>query len=410
MKKTYLFFCIIQLLSLGNLQSQNFVPNPSFENYTTCPTSMAQINLATPWITPTSGSPDYFNTCGTSSFCVVPTNFFGNQVPRTGNAYAQLVTYPSAFPLREYVQTQLLSPLVAGQTYNVSFYISLQDKSYRVSNNIGIYISVSAPSSAGSGPLPLIPQINETNVINDIVNWTLISGTYTAIGGEEYITIGNFYDDISTTTAINPSGNGAYATFYLIEDVCVTPQGGMGCNTPLPVELLDFYGEGKEYYNQLHWITASEINNDYFTIEKSNDASNFYEIGIVLGAGNSNKMIKYQLADENLIESTNYYRLKQTDYNGDHSYSKIIAIKNKTENISVYPNPFNNKVNINIKDYDTENVTIEIYSVAGEMVMLKNFVGSENISINLNKLSLGTYHLKIYNDKFTHYKKIVKTN
>lgn len=410
MKKIHLFLYLLQVPILGSLQSQNLVPNPSFENYTTCPTSVAQINLASPWVTPTSGSPDYFNTCATSSFCDVPSNFFGIQTPRTGNAYAQVVIYPSSISLREYVQTKLFSPLVAGQTYDVSFYICLQDNSYRASNNIGIYISTTAPSIAGLGPLPVIPQINETTVINDIINWTLISGTYIATGGEEYITIGNFYDDVSSATAINPSGIGMYATFYLIEDVCITPQGGAGCNTPLPIELLDFYGENTESYNQLYWTTSTEINNDYFTIERSYDALFFESIGKIKGAGNSAVGLSYEFEDNNILNVINYYRLKQTDFNGKYSYSKVITIKNETKNINGYPNPFHNNLNINIYDYSNENITVEIYSITGEKIMFKNFKGSNNLTINLDHLSLGTYHLKIYNDSFTQYKKIVKTN
>lgn len=408
MKKIHLFFYLLQVVFIGGLQSQNLVPNPSFENYTTCPTSVAQINLALPWVTPSSGSPDYFNTCATNSFCDVPSNFFGTQAPRTGNAYAQVVIYPSSISLREYAQIKLLSPLMAGQTYDVSFYTSLQENSYRASNNIGIYISTTAPSIAGSGPLPVTPQINETAVINDVINWTLISGTYTAIGGEEYITIGNFYDDVSTTTAINPSGIGMYATFYLIEDVCVTPQGGTGCNTPLPIELLNFYGENKKYYNHLYWTTSTEINNDYFTLERSSDAFLFDSIGKIKGAGNSSVELFYAFEDDDIHNGINYYRLKQTDFNGKYSYSNTIALNSKFNGMGIYPNPFNNEFDISFYDALFFPINISVYNLTGQVIWSQVINNNTALKISLKNQPKGIYLVKIEDPQTVYFYKQLK--
>lgn len=408
MKKIRLFFYLLQVVFIGGLQSQNLVPNPSFENYTTCPTSVAQINLALPWVTPSSGSPDYFNSCATSTFCDVPSNFFGIQTPRTGNAYAQVVIYPSSISLREYAQIKLLSPLIAGQTYNISFYTSLQENSYRASNNIGIYISTPAPSIAGSGPLPVTPQINETAVINDVINWTLISGTYTAIGGEEYITIGNFYDDVSTTTAINPSGTAMYATFYLIEDVCVTPQGGTGCNAPLPIELLNFYGENKEYYNHLYWTTSTEINNDYFTLERSSDAFLFDSIGKIKGAGNSSVELFYEFEDDNILNGINYYRLKQTDFNGKYSYSNTIALNSKFNGVGIYPNPFNNEFEISFYDALFFPINISVYNLTGQVIWSQVINNNTALKVSLKNQPKGMYLVKIEDPQTVYFYKQLK--
>lgn len=405
LKIVFLLICL--RLTIEAL-AQNYVTNPSFENYSSCPSSVAQINRVLDWSTPTAGSPDYFNACATSTFCDVPNNFFGSQAARTGDAYAQVVIYPSSVPLREYLLNRLTTPLIAGQTYDVSFYTCLQDNSYVASNNIGIYISATAPSSASMGPLPLTPQINETVVINDAINWTLISGTYTASGGEEYITIGNFYDDASTTTAINPSGSGIYATFYLIEDVCVTPQGGTGCNSVLPIELLNFYGEHKGDYNQLYWTTSTEINNDFFTIEKSNDAQSFEPIGTVNGAGNSSAEISYKFEDKELFNTVNYYRLKQTDFNGEYSYSKLIVIKGKEQKINIFPNPVIDI--LSIENQGDEDFKIELYNGSGEKILDNNIKGSKAKKLNLKRFSAGIYHLKLHNESSIKYKKIIKTN
>ena len=391
--------CLIYIFIFSKTQSQNLVPNPSFENYSTCPNSTAQIHLVSSWVSPSNGSPDYFNSCATNTFCDVPSNFFGTQVPRTGNAYTQIVTYPSAIFLREYVQVKLLSPLVAGQTYDVSFYTCLQDNSYRASNNIGIYISNIAPTAATMGPLPVVPQINETNVINDIINWRLISGTYTALGGEEYITIGNFYGDVSTSTAINSSGSSIYATFYLVEDVCVTPQGGTGCSTVLPIQLLDFYGENNGQNNQLYWKTSMEINNDYFSIERSKDGQSFYPIGKVKGAGNNSVKISYHFIDDNILDGINYYRLKQTDFNGDHTYSKTIALSRKLSNANVYPNPFINEFSISFHENTLFPVVVSVYNIAGQEVWSQKINNNKEFKASLKSHPKGVYLVKVENQE-----------
>lgn len=410
MTKLIKITCLIYLLFANSLVfSQNLVPNPSFEDYTGCPGSYGQISLATPWITPTGGSPDYLNACATSIFVTVPINYRGIQAPRTGDAYAEAVFYPSiGVDFREYSQVKLISPLIAGQTYEVSFYVNLGDKSYRASNNIGAYISTVAPTSGGSINLPVTPQINETSIITDYTNWTLISGTYTAVGGEEYITIGNFFDDASTSTIIStsPDVNSMYATFYLIEDVCVTPQGGTGCVYVLPIVLNSFDISCNNDFPEIKWSTSAEINNDYFTIEKSVDALNWEIVAHIQGAGNSNQLINYSYIDES-YESNNqtfYYRLKQTDFDGNFEYFNVLPIKceGATSPI-IFPNPVTSTITISGKEINK----IEIIDVLGRIVkrVISNAV---NETINVSDLSNGTYVVKVYETNKISNQKIIK--
>ena len=101
------------------------------------------------------------------------------------------------------------------------------------------------------------------------------------------------------------------------------------CASPLPIELISFTGERiKCNENSIKWSTASEINNDYFEINRSSDAINFNKIGEVNGAGNSTQILSYFFIDLNPPASLNYYRLKQIDYNGNNEISSIISIDN----------------------------------------------------------------------------------
>lgn len=138
------------------------------------------------------------------------------------------------------------------------------------------------------------------------------------------------------TATITKTGGGVFLgteVFYLVMDGnaaadCQYTLSGVNLQV-LPIELISFKGKAYPNYNFITWVTATESNNDYFTIERSVDAVNWEIIGIVDGAGNSNQTLNYIYDDYNFTENVvNYYRLKQTDYDGNGKYSQIIYIKN----------------------------------------------------------------------------------
>src|SRR5262249_29794989 len=119
----------------------NLVLNPSFESFTSIPTGLGQVNLAISWTSPTNGSPDYFHSLATAASGVsVPTNTFGSESAHTGRAYVGLHARPINL-YREYVEGTLASPLIAGSTYQVSFYVSLSDGSRWAVDKLGVYLS-----------------------------------------------------------------------------------------------------------------------------------------------------------------------------------------------------------------------------------------------------------------------------
>lgn len=219
-------------------QSQvNLVPNPSFETYTACPnatSSVNQIENCSFWVNPTSYSPDYFNSCDTYTPAYysngVPLNLEGFQPARTGNAYAGIITqYGNGPNAREYIQSTLTQSLIAGTAYFVSFYVSVGDSSPYASNNIGVYFSNTPVSSTNNNNLPFSPQISNNSISNPITNkngWTQVSGIFNAIGGEKYITIGNFETDASTDTytfsSYTPQQIATNYSYHYIEDVTVS--------------------------------------------------------------------------------------------------------------------------------------------------------------------------------------------
>lgn len=211
-----------------NLIGQNLIPNPGFESYSNCPTTISELDLASPWVSPTAGTPDFFHACNApcidpvlSPICV-PLNYSGFQEAHGGNGYAGFYTYEED-NYREYIQAPLISPLEAGSCYEVSFYVSSSDPGMLgVKGLIGAYFSENAVSINDWTPLDFVsPQVIADSVIDDANNWVLISKQFEAQGGESYITIGHFSDNANTVYP-NPTSLEWYESYFIIDDVSVT--------------------------------------------------------------------------------------------------------------------------------------------------------------------------------------------
>ncbi len=214
------------------------------------------------------------------------------------------------------------------------------------------------------------------------------SFTVNAVGGAAGIVVAstNACNGTSTTALAGSNGNGIIG-FTLPAG---TIPAGPGC-LPLPIELLSFYGDHIEQANVLHWTTASETNNLGFYVEHSLDCITFQSRGFVEGAGNSNTQQYYSFADAYPEKGIHYYRLKQMDINGSHSYSPILSIQvNDDPETILYPNPTHGI--IYFKGQSLENMLVMITNNTGATVKSIEIL---NGSIDLSDLSPGIYHLLI---------------
>jgi hypothetical protein len=116
-------------------------------------------------------------------------------------------------------------------------------------------------------------------------------------------------------------------TSVYLDDLTITESSPFN----LPIELLYFDGDNQVVYNKLHWITATENNNDYFNIYRSADGVYFNNIFTIKGAGNSTHNLYYEVIDRNFDPVINYYLLRQTDFDGRWKDSEIISIDNRGE-------------------------------------------------------------------------------
>jgi hypothetical protein len=145
-------------------------------------------------------------------------------------------------------------------------------------------------------------------------------------GSMGYISVSNSTGVTENTSA---SSNGKISGFNGI--IGPTPTFPYSSGATLPIELIRFNGEVKKDKVELTWATSAEINNDYFTIEKSTNGITFISYGKIEGAGNTTAIQNYGYHDLNPSAGMNYYRLKQTDFNGRNEYFKIIAIDFRTD-------------------------------------------------------------------------------
>lgn len=170
--------------------------------------------------------------------------------------------------------------------------------------------------------------------------------------------------------------------------------------TVLPVTLVSFEAKSQAQGVLLSWVTASEKENDYFLVERSADGRNFSTVGKVAGNGTTNQKMSYSLLDKSAFTGTAYYRLKQVDYDGKYEYSKVISVKATAVpvaqvKVSFYPNPTSDVVNLDLTAVTAARVTITVHALDGRLVETQEVPGASVQKLDLSKVAVGTYLIKV---------------
>jgi hypothetical protein len=168
----------------------------------------------------------------------------------------------------------------------------------------------------------------------------------------------------------------------------------------LPVSLINFSASAESQNVRIEWSTASEINSDYFLVERSSNGEKFTSVGAVKASGNSSQNNYYNLTDDHPLSKHSYYRLKQVDFNGDVWYSKVEAVDFENEIlISIFPNPASEILNINISGRKNQESLIIIRDALGKECYSMTLMPESDykaIQISLQyKFSKGIYSIQV---------------
>jgi len=245
-------------------------------------------------------------------------------------------------------------------------------------------IAASANPSSGTYNTTLYP----TNVTNNTgLGWTVVKGATTATFAL------NGTCAASTAAQVARTGMNGFSVFGVAQSAA-----------PLPVEFISFTGVSMGDYNELSWSTATETNCQYFYVERSDDGVHFNDIGRKNGAGSSSQIHNYNFEDFSPLEGTNYYRLRQVDYNGATMYSSVVTVDFHRGNMSVsnvQPNPTNGEVNFDFNSPVETRIHMVITDMTGrtvrdEYVMVKP--GTTPVNTMITEGS-GIYSLLITEEK-----------
>ncbi len=395
MKKTIIIFFFLS----GFLKSQNLVPNWSFETYTLCPNSGGQINSAVPWVGQSTNSSDYFNACSTNALNV-PYAASGFQYAKNGNGFAGIWTMdPPGSDYREYIQVAMIDTFTAYKCYFVEFYTNLNNDVRWATNNIAANFSKLQWSNTGTGFVLTLPQhiTNYNNpIIKDTLNWTKVSGIYVAGGGEKYLTIGNFKNDVLTDTSkINPFANGAGAYYYFdaVSVYSLNPSGPFPWSYPSAT-----INSGDSVY--IGNTMGGSFNSNWYTLPGPTfvkNAPGFYSKPVIT----TTYIVTYTIcgvANSNTLTVT---------VNGGAGVKEWEVLNSE---FVVSPNPNNGLVQIEIlnNEFAIENLEIKIVTILGQE-MKKEKLNSKKQLFDLSELPNGIYFLELQQkDRVVAVKKIVK--
>ena len=246
-------------------------------------------------------------------------------------------------------------------------------------------------------------SINQRDV--EAIKFALYDGCWKNMGGTAEVS-GNYYE-LSVSGVTIPATNraGLKGSFGSTDD-----------ETLLPIELTSFTATCDGRSSLIEWTTATERNNDYFSLERSDDAINFVEIARVAGAGNSIEPIDYAYTDYGIHGGDNYYRLVQVDYDGTRTVSEIV-VANCIEpevgepDVQAYPNPFNDELTVVLDNFGNRAATIEVYDMLGKLIYTNKVAAPQNsyeTILNLSNLPPAAYTVRVSTNDFVINRNVVK--
>jgi len=183
---------------------------------------------------------------------------------------------------------------------------------------------------------------------------------------------------------------------------------------PLAIELVRFVGECLGGKIEISWTTWTETNNDYFTVERSNNGVDFEVVDVVEGAGNSNQPINYTVIDDMPYGGTSYYRIKSTDYDNKDEYSEIIAVTCGNDgNDFSFVNAYDidlSELMVEFTAAENEDYTVVLYDASGRIILDHNgtaYEGMNKVKLDVANLARGIYIVNLSNGQRVFSKRVM---
>lgn len=237
-----------------------------------------------------------------------------------------------------------------------------------------------APGSVNPADLRLLVD-NDGNFSNATV--------YAAGAGLAFTYTGGIISVTGISTAMIPQNGTRYITIASVNSA-----------TPLPIELVAFDAECDGNNVALSWTTASERNNSYFTVERSEDGMDYQALAHVDGIGTSSAMHHYAWTDEAPAPGVAYYRLKQTDFDGTRTWSHVVAVNCRIEeDFIIFPNPASDGFSFHYSSRSGDApLDVELHTITGQLVWQKTYTGSTSgtarVDVGLEGVSEGVYFVR----------------
>lgn len=253
-----------------------------------------------------------------------------------------------------------ITGLTIGQTYSLDFYAACFGTATSICNNSPATPTVSVGATSQMYTIPMAAS-----------TWVPCSMIFTAT---------------ATTMILEAKHSSTFGGYYAYVGL-----DGFIISVPLPIELKDFNLSCEPEVVNVSWTTATEANNDFFTVERSRDGIHFESLAVVDGSGTSSTDKEYTWVDEKPLPGTSYYRLSQTDFNGNKETFEIQSISCfDHEQVLIYPNPFDNQITLSTR----HSGDIELLDGTGKIVMKASFEAGRT-TLSTNELSAGTYSARV---------------
>lgn len=227
---------------------------------------------------------------------------------------------------------------------------------------------------------------------NDLANVRLLVDADGVFASSATSIAPSIYNNSTDIVEFDYDLNGTTGYYFSIGSVNII-------STPLPIELVDFTADVQQDRSvRLKWQTASETNNDFFTIERSRDGTNWQQLYTIEGAGNSSLMLSYAAVDRFPFTGHSYYRLKQTDYDGQFSYSmiRVVQIEDFQSNeLMAFPNPASDEVTLILDPSEWKSLKIYTATTGTDLSdLIKKTNHKGQLHLDLSLIKSGAYFLR----------------